>query len=320
MLRFFSADWFRIRRFWLPWVLLGILVISVALQVNGKIERLRELEAELAAVPAVTEPATPSELAVLQSVQDETAWLRERLCYPAFIGYAVRLATDSGWFLLILLTAVVGGEDFARRTLHSILALGTGRGRYLVTRCLTLWLAAGAGILVVTLLATAGGLYVHPQVTDDPISLEGLGQPLLVVGRAWVACLPFIVATLFWAVLARRAGPAMGVGIAVRSLEFLLGFIAPIFEILIAAGAEVPLFFRLEVGLYTVSLGYSAEAFLNWGAPFTDVISSASSMGLDTTLLPDRPWRAVAFMTGYTILFLGWAWWILHRRDVTTGT
>jgi ABC-type transport system involved in multi-copper enzyme maturation permease subunit len=304
----------------LAWALLVILAIIVALQVNGKIDRLRELEEQLAAVPAVVESATAPELAVVQGLQDEIAWLRERLSYPAFIGYAVRLATDSGWFFLILLTAVVGGEDFTRRTLHSILTLGIGRGHYLVTRCLTLWLAAGVAVLTVTLLATAGGLYVHPQVTDGPIALEGLGDPLLVVARAWLACLPFIVATLFWAVLARRAGPAMGVGIALHSFEFLLGLVLPVFEILIAAGGEVPLFFRLEVEVFHVTLGCNADAFLNWGSPFTDAISMARSIGLPTTLLPAAPWRAAAFLTGYTILFLGWTAWILRRRDVTTGT
>ena len=90
MLRFLSADWFRISRFWLAWALLVILAIIVVLQVNGKIDRLRELEEQLAAVQAEVESAMPSELAVVQGLQDEIAWLRERLSYPAFITQLVR--------------------------------------------------------------------------------------------------------------------------------------------------------------------------------------------------------------------------------------
>jgi hypothetical protein len=46
---------------------------------------------------------------------------------------------------------------------------------------------------------------------------------------------------------------------------------------------------------------------------------SAVELGAHT-LLPTVPWRAVAFLAGYTVLFLGSAIWILHRRDLTYET
>jgi ABC-type transport system involved in multi-copper enzyme maturation permease subunit len=313
MLRLVSAEWFRISRFWLSWVLLGALVIAVPLQVNARIGRLQELDANLAQ----------------QSDRYEATWLRQSLRYPASIGYAVRLCADFGWFFLILLTAVVGAEDFSRRTLRSIIARGIGRARYLVARCLALWLTAGVGLLTVTLLAAAAGPYVHAQVTDDPISLTGLasasGAALFVAVRAWLACLPFIVATLFWAVLGRRAGPALGVGIGLHAFEFLNGFVLPIVALATAhsGGQEVPLIWRWQLRVFSITLGYNADVLLNWGSPFQrtsiiEALGAASTVELGAhTLLPTAPWRAVAFLAGYTVPFLGWAIWILHRRDLT---
>jgi ABC-type transport system involved in multi-copper enzyme maturation permease subunit len=315
MLRLVSVEWFRISRFWLSWVLLGALVIAVPLQVSTRIGRLEELDAD----------------STQQSDLFEATWLRRSLRYPASIGYAVRLSLDLGWFFVILLTAVMGAEDFSRRTLRSILARGIGRTRYLVARCLALWLAAGVGLLTVTLLAAAAGPYVHARVTDDPISLTELpsatSAALSVSVRAWLACLPFIVATLFWAVLGRRSGPAMGIGIGLHAFEFLNGFVLPIVALAAAGGGEgVPLVWRWQLRVFSVTLGYNADVLLNWGSPFQrtsimEALGAASTMELGAdALLPTSPWRAMAFLAGYTALFLGWAMWILHRRDLTYET
>ena len=325
--RLLSAEWFRLGRHWLTWVLLALWIVILGLQVNGKLNRLEELEAELAEPPPTGESA-PFERMTLEGNRLEAGMLRNDLRYPAFIGHVARLATGFGWFILIVFTAVMGGEDFTRRTLRGILTRGVGRGRYLMARCLAVWLAAGVAVLAVALLAAAGGPFVHAQVTDEPIAMEGLGDALLVAGRAWLACLPFIIATLFWTVLARQAGPAMGVGIGLYFFEFLNGFVLPIVALALAGagGGEVPLIWRLQLRVLGATVGYNADVFLNWGSPFQRVsimeaLGSASTMELGgETLLPTTPWRAMAFLAGYAVLFFGLALWILRRRDVTYGT
>ena len=160
-------------------------------------------------------------------------------------------------------------------------------------------------------------------MTTSPISftLEEIGTELLGAVRVWLACLPFIIATFFWVVLARQAGPAMGVGIGLHLFEYLNGLVLPIIALATASGAEVPLFYRMQVRLLSFSIGYNADVLLYWGSPFGEVgfFSSAMELGGDT-LLPTIPWRAVAILTGYTVLFLGWAMWILRRRDMTYGS
>jgi ABC-type transport system involved in multi-copper enzyme maturation permease subunit len=324
--RLLSAEWLRIGRYWLPWVLFAVLLVVLVAQVSANVNRSKQLEAAWAE-PPTAEAMTPEERLALEADRIELSVLRADLRFPAFIGATTRRATEVGWFLFIILTAVMGGEDFSRGTLPSMLTLGVGRGRYLVARCLVLWMAAGLGLLAAALLAAAAGPVVHARVTADPIVMGGLGSALLVALRAWIACLPFAASTLFWAVLARRAGPALGVGIALHGWGYLNGFVIPILAIALAgsgAGA-VPFFWRSQIRLYAVTLSYNADVFVNWGSPFQRgpiirALGAASTMPLSGgTLLPTTPWRAVAFLAGYALLFLSLTMWILRRRDVRVG-
>jgi len=325
MLRLTSAEWLKIRKYWLSWALLVLLIVSLVLQVNGKLDRLPRLEAEVEAILSASggEPLAPFERLDVESNRLEAALLRRNLRYPVFIGYVVRLSTGFGWFSVILFTAVMVGEDFTRRTLQDFLVRGVGRTHFLLTRCFMLWLATGVGVAVITALSAGGGLYVHGQITDAPISLEGLGDALLSVLRAWLTCLPFVAATLFWAVLARHAGPAMGVGLGLHSIEIGVGAIVPIMEATYtAAGMDVPLIFRWLGSVLGTMLGYNADVVLHWGLPEGIAHGLAGAMldASELTIVSTDPWRGAAFLAGYTLLSLGLAVWVLRRRDVTYGS
>jgi ABC-type transport system involved in multi-copper enzyme maturation permease subunit len=183
----------------------------------------------------------------------------------------------------------------------------------------------GIVVVIIMVLAAALGPFIHQQVTADPISLEGLGDALLWVLRSWITCLPFIVAILFWAVLARTMGPALGVGIGLHTLEYIYGLVLPIFATIFAnvdpTGEAAPWFYRIQMQLFSLSLGYNSDVFLNWGAPFCrDAIFIEGTLGLSReTLLPTTPERGLAFLLGYTIVFFGWTMWLLRRRDVRFG-
>jgi hypothetical protein len=157
------AEWLRLRRYWLPRTLLILLVVIVALQVNGKHNELETLriEVETGISDLSGAPLRPEQI---EGAQLRIQLLEEMLRYPTVIGTAIELSTGAGWYFLILLTAVMGGEDFSRRTLSPILARGVGRGRYLLARILAFWTAMGIALLLVTLLAAVGGLWIDAQV------------------------------------------------------------------------------------------------------------------------------------------------------------
>jgi ABC-type transport system involved in multi-copper enzyme maturation permease subunit len=325
MYKLLSMEWLKMRRYWLTWVLMALLIVILALQVNGKLHSLEDLQTEVATGLSVYdgEPLTSMQ------IEGNTlliAITRNELRYPAFIGTVAKLSTATGWFIIIILVAVMGGEDFSRQTLRGILSRGVGRSKYLIARTLAIWLAVGVIVLSIAILSAVGGLFVHAQVSGDPISWTGMGEAFLWVLRAWLTYLPFIVVILFWAVLGRNAGPAMGVGIGIHALELLYGLALPFLKMVITnadrSGAQVPLFYRWQVNLYRVTLGYNADIFLNWGSPHTrDAINVSKTIGLSSeTLLSANPWSATVVLLGYMALFMGWTVWTLRRRDVTYGS
>jgi ABC-type transport system involved in multi-copper enzyme maturation permease subunit len=312
------------QRLWLTWVLLALFLVILTLQINGKLNELEVLKAEVETGVSTHDSSqlTSSQIeGNLFLIQIRTA----DLSYPAFIGTVARIATEVGWFFSILFTVVFGGEDFSRRTIPLILTRGVSRRNYLIGRALVLWLAMGMVVVAIMVIAAAWGPFIHQQVTNDPISLEGLGDALLWVLRSWFTYLPFIVAVLFWAVLARNMGPALGVGIGLHTLEYLYGlvlpFIATVFANVDPTGEAVPWFYRMQIKVFSFTLGYNSDLFLSWGAPFTrDAMFVTSTLGLrGDTLLPTTPGRGLVFMVGYTVVFFVWTMWLFRRRDVRCG-
>jgi ABC-type transport system involved in multi-copper enzyme maturation permease subunit len=324
MHRFISAEWLRLRRFWLTWILLALLLIILTVQIKGNLGKLETLKGEVetgisaADGSPLTSPQIDGDLYLIRILTAE-------LKYPAFIGTAARISTEIGWFLVILFTVVFGGEDFSRRTIPLILTRGVSRRNYLLGRIIALWFAMGAALVAIVSLAAVCGPFIHRQVTVDPISLAGLGHALLWVMRSWVTYLPFIVVVLFWVVLARNMGPALGVGIGTHTLEYLYGFALPVFATVFAnvdsRGGSVPWFYSVQIEVFSVTLGYNADLFMNWGIPFArDAMFITGTLGLrGDTLLPTTPWRGLIFMLGYAVVFLAGTLWIFQRRDVKCG-
>jgi len=325
MIEHLSADWLRIRRYWFTWVIFALMLCILALQVNGKINELdklaREIETGLADYDSrpLTDMQIEGNRLLMSRIEDDFQ-------YPTNIGTIANLATGSGWFLIILFTAVITGEDFSRQTLRTVLSRGVGRNQYLLIRCIALWLVVGSAVLVITLLATLLGPFIHSQVTSDPISMTHWGRSLLTALRSWLTYLPFITATLFWTVLARNAGPAMGLGIVLHTFEIALGYGVPAMLLPFMAvdpnTVELPFLFKLldfMAKVLSITLGYNAEIFLNWGAPYhlnPEFITSL--VGVEGQgILPTSQWRATAILAVYVVLFLGWALRIIQRRDIT---
>ena len=82
------AEWLRLRRYWLPRSLLILLVVVVALQLNGKRNELETLriEAETGISDFSGEPLRPEQI---EGAQLRIQMLEDMLRYPAVINTAV---------------------------------------------------------------------------------------------------------------------------------------------------------------------------------------------------------------------------------------
>jgi ABC-type transport system involved in multi-copper enzyme maturation permease subunit len=315
-----STEWLRLRRYWLPRSLMILLVGIVGLQLKGRVNELETLriEAETGLSEFSGEPLRPEQI---EGGQMRIKLLEDMLRYPAVIGTAVELSTGAGWYFLILLTAVMGGEDFSRRTLSPILALGVGRGSYLLARILAFWTTMGAALLLVMLLAAVAGPWFDaqvggPQGITTTSTLELAAQTALVGLRTWMASLPYIVVTLFWVVLGQQAGPAMGVGMGLRTFELLGSLFVPVFSLL-ANGEGILRIFPLTIRVFTTTVGYNAEILMRWGEQVTLIEGAEIAAEMNSAfLLPTDPWRAMAILAIYLVVFSSLSFWILSRRDV----
>jgi ABC-type transport system involved in multi-copper enzyme maturation permease subunit len=320
MRRLVSASWLRIRRRLLGRALLVLMLVVLAVQLEGRVDRLELLEAKLEEAETTVAEETLGQLAIA-SYRVEADSLRDNLSFPNVIGYGARLATDFGWFLLIALTAIVAGEDSKQGTLRAILSRGVGRARYVAACFLSLWLAAGVAVIAVTLLSAILGPGLHARANGAPVCLDGLGLALLSVVRVWFASAPFIAATLFWAILARSPGPALGVSVTLQFIGFVMGSMLPFVAVTGSLVARLPGAIVALIRLYSLTIGYSADIFMHWGIP---IVKPTGAMGAivmaDSSMLSISPWRAIAFILGYTVLFVAWTSRILRRRDVTSET
>lgn len=315
-----SAEWLRLRRYWLPRSLLILLVVIVGLQLNGRRSELETLrnEVETGRSEFSDESMRPEQI---DGARIRIQLLEDMLRYPQVISTAIELSTGPGWYFLILLTAVMGGEDFSRRTLLPILARGVGRSRYLLVRTFAFWTAIGAALLLVMLLAAVVGPWFDAQVgameratTTPPLELAAQG--VLTGLRTWIASLPYIAVTLFWVVLARQAGPAMGVGIGIRTFELMGKLFVPAFSLL-ANSEGILRIFPLTIRAFTATVGYNAEILMTWGRDVALIEGAEIIAEMNSEfILPSDPWRAVAILTIYSTVFTFLSVRILSRRDV----
>ena len=183
-------------RYWLTWAVFILFIGIVALQVNANLNEIPRMETEVETGLSAYDGAALSAFQIEGNIL-RIDQLQEELRYPTIIGTVARLSTGFGWFGVILFSAVIGGEDYSRKTLRVILARGVHRTDYLLARTLALWLATGFAVLTLTGLVSVIGIFIHGKVTNDPLSFLGVGEVLLGVIRSWFTYIPFIVVTLF---------------------------------------------------------------------------------------------------------------------------
>ena len=182
-------EWFKLRRRWVPWILLGFVLV-----VNQLIFWL---------VAALTDDI---------SYQSTSENIANGLGFSAFFGP----------FVAVILAAVVVGGEYGWGTLRPVLSKGAGRWQLMASKISVVALFTAALLIILCITVTISG-FIAEAVLTAPETTESYGDIsaldlLALYGRMLYAFLPYVTLALFLVVLTG----SNGVGVAL-SMGYYIG-------------------------------------------------------------------------------------------------
>lgn len=318
--RLLRIELLKVRRRWMPWVLLGIMVAMLALFQFGMYGAHRSLETTPQAplqqeevptfIPERERERLGQELMERREQQHRTRLegLKTLLVLPRATEGIFSMFQSVGGFLIVVLAASMVGGEYAWGTIRSTLIRGIGRSRYLLSKLLTVLLLTLAGLLVSFTFGFvfAIGTTLLMEHHIDWSFAGGLFMPrvLAMFGRTWfVLAVPISMAILV-AVATRSSAAAIGVGIAYPILESIVA------NVLANIAGWGTTFQQYTIG-YNIS---SVMALNSMGEAYTPA-------GVNLGNVPGKAipafWRSGGLLAGYALAFLTLAFYSFRKRDLT---
>jgi ABC-2 type transport system permease protein len=205
-------EWFKLRRRWLPWILLAILVLFSQLGPWGGFFAYRNLGMQTAG---------PSPL----------AGLRGAFTLPGSIDAALAPVQLIGPVLLAVLAASVIAAEYGFGTLRPIVARGTPRWAVLGGK-LVMILAAALAALIVVAGVTALSSALAGSLAGPATGLGGAGwaDAALALARTWTSFVPYLALVGAATVLTRSTSAGMGIGLGYPLAEPILTGLLPLLD------------------------------------------------------------------------------------------
>jgi len=318
-------EWFKLRKRWMPWILLVLLVLFSQIgivgsyfnyrsvsdggqiplgQGPGQTEGLRFVQCTdvLANPPVLPEDVNPQVAAGLRAQCEELAVRRtvelavhyNNLMLPGSITAAVSTASAIGGLLIAVLAASVVGVEYGWGTMRTTLVRGTGRTQYLAGKFAVLLLAAFGALAVVVVGAVIASLVAGMFVSAPPgYVAPAWDASMETLGRAWFGLVPIIALTVMLTVLTSSTATGMAGGIGYTIAEplilALLGTVSDRFQ---------------KAGDYLLAANISG-----WNG----------SQGFGATSDVGSLHHFVVLVI-YTTVFVALSVWLLRSRDVAKAT
>ena len=288
MLRLLRSEVYRLRRRWMPWILLACIVLAgIGLYLLVYTAAQASLEAERSG-------AVPPQPGSQEAMTDLLRQMR-----PANVqGFGISLVSGIGSVMLIIFAASHVGTEFGWGTLRTLLAHGAGRATFLGAKLLSI---AGFGVLFifVGVVAAIIGSYLATTIAAGDTSGLDLGAIASAAAKAYYTFLPYMALAALIAVWSRSAGAGIAAGLV---LYFTEGLIASLVVQLNREYANI------------VNYGLSR----NVTAITRDLTATGVTQDPSAIALPDAE-RAALVLAIYTAVFVALAFWRLRTRDITLG-
>lgn len=271
-------EWYKLRRRWLPWIMLGLLLVVSQAYVW---------------------------VSYFFNRTEQSSDVYHNFTLPGSIPNALGLAYSVGIVVVVILTASVLGTEYRWKTLHAILARGTGRWQYLASKFLLLGLVT-AGALVIIMATTAlSSLIAGALAGGAPEGSSGTARWLdvpIAFGKTWFAFFPYIALAAFFTVLTTSSAAGMAISLVYYYAE----------SIMVAIFLNVFTWFETAASYV---LGRNAAAWMTSGDDM-QVIRFAFGAGFGT--LPSAL-HAFLVLAVYVLALGALAFWLLRRRDLTSN-
>ncbi|MEO7912234.1 MAG: ABC transporter permease subunit [Roseiflexaceae bacterium] len=287
------AEWFKLTRRPLAWVLLAVFLASLVLL----------LLAEFLVVGLDVGLFSGGARAQLLS-EEQVRQFRLQLAFPGIFGAVLGHVNGVGGICAIALAAGAIGSEYSWGTLRTQLARRPNRGRYLLAKIAGLLLALLVGIVLALLLGGLLGLLfgaLLPDTVGAPISLLALPVGVL---RALYVLLPYVLCTIACSILGRSVVAGAVGGFLFLAVDAGLGALS------VLADLGGPVAFLLNL---IVQPNINTMIVLNSQSFGLDPAALMRTMDLST--LPSSP-QAMLVIALYSALFLASAYRMLLRRDI----
>jgi ABC-2 type transport system permease protein len=284
--RLIGAELFKLRKRLMTRVLLFVLVgIMIVLYLL------------LFAVSRVTIPVHGSE---------EVGTIQNLLGLPLALPFALSILSSFGTILAIILIASSVGTEYSWRTLRTMLICSESRLKLLGAKL------AAASILILTgmviglvvgflmsLITTAIGGY---SFDFNFVTGGYLWDQFLQFWRTFYVLMPYALLGFLLAIVGRSAMPGIALGIGIFFLESIVT------TFMILAGGWIA-----EIPDYLLAANVRAITALS-------NLPQGVGMGMGGSNLPGQVpelWQAFVLLAAYSLAFLGLAFYLFRKRDVT---
>jgi ABC-type transport system involved in multi-copper enzyme maturation permease subunit len=288
MVNLISAEWLKLTRRPLVWVLLAIFLGLLAAQLLTQF-----------ALVAIVGARTPSP--TLAAQLDE--W-RRRSAFPGLFGVVFNHINGLGGIFAVVLAAAAMGSEYGWGTLRTQLARRPSRVRLLLAKIVTLLaLLAAASLLALALGTALGGALGALVGGPGAVTTTDLALLPLALARALFVLLPYVLLTLCFTIMGRSLLAGLAGGLLYLVFELGFGTLA-LFQVLGDPWRQV----------YNLTIGQNINAL---------ALQNSHAFGLrpeqvapmNISALPSPP-QATLVIAAYCALLLATAAWWLRRRDV----
>ena len=323
----FRWEWFKLRRRWMPYILLAVLVLITQLSIWATILAYNEARTrsdslafegpegallEFDCYDVVEGRADFSQVGEVEEsmlVDDCQDWDERRrenmasiydlITPPGSAVFTMSIGQSIGLILIAILTASLIGTEHGWGTLRFLLVRGVRRWHVLASKLGVAWFAFAAALLLIGVLGTLSGQIIDGLLSgaEELESNTPWDEVTELFGRSLLSVLPYVAMVSLVTVAVRSSAAGIGVGVGYYFLEqTMVGIFGAFFDWFQNIAEFLPV--------------YSMEAFVNTGGG----ISIGGGGGESPDYAGDL--HTLLVMAAYTLVAGALAFYLLHRRDV----